>query len=81
MSGRMHKDCEECRRLRQEYAIAIRTHIGLEYTLRDAPKEDLSQIQALAEQVYEADLVRDNLREAIRNHEEKAHGKNQSAAG
>lgn len=70
----MHSDCPECQRLWHEYAVAIRTHIRLEYKLRGAAMEgDPEQIQAIPEDADRADLARANLREAIRNHEEKAH--------
>lgn len=70
----MHSDCPECQRLWQEYAVAIRTHIRLEYKLRGTAMEgELEQIQAIAEDADRADLAGANFREAIRNHDEKVH--------
>jgi hypothetical protein len=69
-----HSDCEECRRLWDAYAIAIRTHISLEYKLRGVAMEgDLDQIQNMAQETDQADIVRADFRETIRNHEETAH--------
>lgn len=77
-----HSDCEECRRLWQAYATAVRTHISLDYKLRGAATEgDLDQIQNMARDADRADLVRANLRVAIRNHEETPHGGRRTTNG
>ena len=76
----MHSECTECQRLWHSYAIAIREHIRLEYKLRGVALEgDLQQIQALAQDVDAADLARQNLRDAVRLHDETAHRRVASA--
>jgi len=76
----MHQNCPECQRLWQAYALAIRSHIRLEYKLRDGALEgDLNQIQDIAQEVDQADLVRSNFREAIRRHAGSAHARTAAA--
>ena len=71
-----HPDCPECQRLWQAYAWAIRTHVRLDYQLRDVALEgDLERVQALAQEVYVAEWERESFREAIGFHEATGHNK------
>ena len=64
-------ECDECRRLWREYAAATTAHVRLQAELRAAAPD---QLEALPAQVQAAEKKRTALREAIRRHEELAHG-------
>jgi hypothetical protein len=72
--------CAECDRLWREYANATIAHVKAENNLKTAAlrhdTEAIIQITLVTEQAFS---VRENLREAIREHE-AIHGKEERAA-
>ena len=72
--------CAECVRLWRLYATATADHIGLQNKLREVAATQLWESADLALTIEGAERAREEARDAIRTHEETAHGSKTSAA-
>jgi hypothetical protein len=71
----MYQDCSECQRLWDEYGSAIRAHVQIDNKLRIAAlRHHGEEIKVLTPRYEDAEAARNRLREAIKRHEESAHG-------
>jgi hypothetical protein len=67
----MHSDCERCKELWRQYGVASMIHVQLENKLRlSALKNELKHFESLTRETEGAEIVRTQLRDAIRQHEE-----------
>jgi len=68
--------CAECVRLWRLYATATANHVKLEKRLREVAVEQLreSSVRSLTVSIDAAARVRERVRDALRAHEEVAHG-------